>query len=143
MWPFRRKDTDIVEPDPVANPISWLCYSLARKPWEWSPKETSGGDPVIRHISGMTVSYRVHGGDHYAWFAPAGANVAVPLHPRESLAIVRAIFGGAASLGRSRKIRFDDTAVALAASVQDGNLEAARALADRIIEFCNDNGGIT
>lgn len=132
------------KPDPIGD----ICRLLVEKAWEWTPgrmpsaKLFARASPTLTHLSGVFVAW-----DHEGYgvelrvlfgFTPGAAD---EVRGSDRNRLREAIKGNAAARITRPRVSFDDATRAMAQAVLDGDAEAARQLADFVMEHCGGTKG--
>lgn len=133
MWPFKRSP----QPAPE-DAVSIICHMLVERWWEWTPGESEDDHAVIRHTSGVCLSYYWSSVYSYARvsFALSDDGILSELPPPAANRIYRAIQDNAAARIAHKPFRYTDAAIALADAIKAGApVESVFGLIDEILEY--------
>jgi len=138
FWNRKRKP----KPDPIGD----ICRSLAERPWEWTQvgntvDELSHKSGVILRLSDVPRDplYPLAGGTKMV-FTIIATGTATDQSDADSQRIASALLARSAAIVSSPRRDFSSDAKALATAVLAGDMIAARALADLVIELANEGG---
>lgn len=128
--------------EPKPDPIGDICRLLVEKAWEWTPGNTGKPSaPKLSHISGVWLAWDNRGSmyrnDHLRVFFGVGAeSLGEEIGGNDAVRLFRAVQGNAAARAVRPRVNFDDATKAMAKAVLAGDAEAARLLADFVMEHC-------
>lgn len=144
MWPFTRKQPPSRPADAEADPLGAVCRLVIDRWWEWDPYEnTIRGQAYravgIRHASDVALLFTaMTNGTPNVWYGPtAVTNQQLLCTPGAARRLYNAYQTWLVLRVQSPPPDADRAAVLMAKAVLAGKLEAARGLADWLVENVN------